>query len=178
METKHFQLYLDDRPSDAVESISDSIKEKVERELESITDPESLLQVRKELRSKKEALQAEMKRTKTAISRSNKQREEMLKSWEQFREGILQLAKKYKIDFERMPDTVAGRSFISKLQNMQQPEPFISVAGKRIPQKRTDSLLDDSRIQLFEVQVKSELLEEIIARKATAMKELFSSDPE
>ncbi len=178
MKPNHFKLHLSHgRPSDAVEAISDAIIEKTKNDLESIKDPEALLAERKALRSKKEALQANIKRMKTGNTKTNKQREQMLSQWAMFLAGVVELSRKHGIDFEAVPSIAVGRTFITKLQNSR-PETFVQVEKMRIPQIRTDALLDDEKIQLFEIEVKQELLEGIISRKHTAMKELFSNDSE
>lgn len=178
MKTGNLKLYLSGgRPSDAIEAIEEKIIEQSAKALESIADPESLLLMRKTLRSKKEALLAIIKRTKTGNTKTNKQREQMLSQWSMFLTGVLELSRKHGIDFEAVPSTAVGRTFITKLQNAR-PETFVQVEKMRIPQIRTDALLDDEKIQLFEIEVKQEQLEEIISKKAKAMKELFSNDSE
>ncbi len=102
----------------------------------------------------------------------------MLSQWSLFIISYVELARKHGIDFEIFPAHLAvGKTFNQKLQNIN-PDSFATVEGLRIPQKRTDAILDDDLIRLFEVEAKQELLEDIIKRKASAMKELFSSDPE
>ena len=178
MNLKHFELTLSEgRPSDAVKAISDSIIAKTEKELEGITDPEALLKERKALREKREALQAQIKTIKSKSTKTNKQREAMLAQWEGFKTGVIELARKHGIDFEQLPRTAVGRTFVAKIQNAN-PEHFVTVEGERIPQIRTDALLDDEKIRLFEIEVKQELLENIIARKSKALKALFDTDPE
>lgn len=178
MKPNHFKLHLSHgRPSDAVEAISDAIIEKTKNDLESIKDPEALLAERVALRTKKEALQAQIKRMKTSNTKINKQREQMLSQWSMFLAGVVELSRKHGIDFEAVPNTAIGRTFITKLQNAK-PEYFVTVENMRIPQIRTDALLDEERIKLFEIETRQEILEDIIKRKSKAMKELFNSDKE
>ncbi len=179
MKTDHLKLYLSEgRPSDAVESIQDGIITTVQESLEAIKDPEDLLTKRKALRTKREQLQATIKRQKTTITKSNKQRTAMLAQWSSFIIGYAELARKHGIDFETFPAHLThGKTFRAMIQNIS-PDSFVTVEGLRIPQKRTDAILDDDKIKLFEVEATQDMLEGIINRKATAMKELFSSDQE
>jgi predicted nuclease with TOPRIM domain len=178
MKTDHLKLYLSGgRPSDAIEAIQDKIIEQSIKDLESIKDPEELLAERKALRSKKEALQANIKRIKATNTKINKQREKMLSQWSMFLTGVIELSRKHGIDFEAVPNTATGRTFITKLQNSR-PETFVQVEKMRIPQIRTDALLDDEKVKLFEIEVKQEQLEEIISKKSKALKALFDNDLE
>ncbi len=178
MKTNHLKLHLSHgRPEDAVEAIQDKVIADVQENLEAIQDPEDLLSKRKTLRTKREQLQATIKRQKTTITKSNKQRDAMLAQWSSFIVGVAELSRKHGIDFEAIPSTAIGRTFITKIQNAR-PDNFVQVEGLRIPQKRTDAILDDDLIKLFEVEATQDMLEDIIKRKATAMKELFSSDQE
>ncbi len=178
MKTEHLKLYLSGgRPSDAIEAISDAIIEKNVKALEAVKDPEALLAERVALRTKKEALQAQIKRMKTSNTKINKQREQMLSQWSMFLAGVVELSRKHGIDFEAVPNTAIGRTFITKLQNAN-PESFVQVEKMRIPQIRTDALLDEEKIKLFEIETRQEILEDIIKRKSKAMKELFNSDKE
>lgn len=179
MKTEHLKLYLSEgRPQDATEAIQDKIISDVQERLESIKDPEDLLSKRKVLRSKREQLQATIKKQKTTITKSNKQRDGMLAQWSSFKMAYAELARKHGIDFETfLAHLAVGRTFNQKIQNINL-DTFVTVEGLRIPQKRTDAVLDDDLIKLFEVEATQQLLEDIIKRKATAMKELFSSDQE
>jgi len=178
MKTNHFKLRLSEgRPDDATEAIQEKIIEQAQKELEGITDPERLLEQRQALRDKKEMLQAQIKRMKTQNTKTNKQREAMFHQWDMFKAGVLELARKHGIDFKQLPNTAIGRTFISKIQNSN-PEHFVTVEGKRIPQKRVDVLFDEELIRLFEVEVRQQLLEDIIAKKSRALKALFDSDRE
>ena len=179
MKTEHLKLYLSKgRPQDAIEAIQEKILVDAQKSLEGVKDPETLLAERKTLRIQKEQLQAHIKRQKTAIRKSNKERDFMLTQWKSFIIGYAELARKYGIDFEQFPAHLAtGRTFNQKLQNIN-PDSFVTVEGLRIPQQRTDAILDNDKIKLFEFEAKQELLENIIKRKASAMKELFSKDPE
>ena len=178
MKTNHLKLYLSGgRPSDAIEAIQDEIIKKNVKDLEAVKDPEALLAERVALRTKKEALQAQIKRMKTTNTKSNKQRDQMLSQWSMFLAGVLELSRKHGIDFEAIPSHATGRTFITQIQNAS-PEYFVTVEKMRIPQLRTDALFDEEKLQLFEVETKQEILEDIIKRKSKAMKELFSSDQE
>ena len=179
MKTDHLKLYLSEgRPQDATEAIQNKVISDVQESLEAIKDPEDLLSKRKALRTKREQLQATIKRQKTTITKSNKKRDAMLAQWSSFKVAHAELARKHGIDFETFPAHLAvGRTFNQKLQNIN-PDTFVTVEGLRIPQKRTDATLDDDKIKLFEVEATQDMLEEIIARKSKAMKELFSSDQE
>lgn len=179
MKTEHLKLYLSGgRPEDAVQSIQDEIIEQTTKQLESTKDPEDLLRERKTLRTQQEQLQAQIKRQKTAITKSNKQREQMLAQWSSFVIGYAELARKHGIDFESFPQHLThGKTFREQIQNIK-PDSFVMVEGKRIPSNKTDAILDDDKIKLFEVEAKQVLLEDIIHRKHKAMKELFSSDLE
>ncbi len=179
MKTEHLKLYLSEgRPLDAVQAEQDKVIKEVQESLESIQDPETLLTERKALRTQKEQLQATIKRQKTTITKSNKQRDAMLTQWKSFIIGVSELSRKHGIDFETFPAHLThGKTFIQKLQNIN-PDSFATVEGLRIPSPKTDAILDDDLIKLFEVEAKQELLEDIIKRKASAMKELFSSDQE
>ncbi len=179
MKTNHLKLYLSKgRPQDATEAIQDGIIANVQESLEAIRDPEDLLTKRNVLKASKEQLQASIKRQKTTITKSNKQRDTMLAQWSSFIIGYGELARKHGIDFDSFPAHLAvGRSFNQKLQNIK-PDTFVQVEGVRIPAPRNDATLDDDLIKLFEVEATQQLLEDIIKRKATAMKELFSSDQE
>ena len=179
MKTEHLKLYLSKgRPLDATEAIQDKVIADVQESLEDIKDPEALLLKRKALRTQRELLQATIKRQKTAITKSNKKRDAMLAQWSSFIMGYAELARKHGIDFEQFPAHLAvGRTFNQKIQNIN-PDTFVTVEGLRIPQKRTDAILDDDLIKLFEIEATQNMLEDIINRKATAMKELFSSDQE
>ena len=176
MKTDHLKLYLSGgRPSDAIEAIADAIIEKNVKDLEAVKDPEALLAERVALRTKKEALQANIKRIKNTNTKTNKQREQMLSQWSMFLTGVVELSRKHGIDFEEVPSTAIGRTFITKLQNSR-PETFVQVEKMRIPQIRTDALFDEEKIKLFEIETKQEILEDIIKRKHKAMKELFDND--
>ncbi len=177
MKTDHLKLYLSKgRPQDATEAIKNKIILDVEESLEAIKDPEDLLSKRKALRAKREQLQASIKKQKTTITKSNKKREAMLAQWSSFIVAYGELARKHGIDFKEFPEYLAvGRTFNEKLQNIK-PDSFVTVDGLRIPSPKTDAVLDDDLIKLFEVEATQQLLEDIIRRKATAMKELFSSD--
>ncbi|NOR56495.1 MAG: hypothetical protein GQ531_09830 [Sulfurovum sp.] len=179
MKTDHLKLYLSEgRPLDATEAIQNKVISDVQESLESIKDPEDLLSKRKALRSKKEQLQATIKRQKTTISKSNKQRDAMLAQWLAFKTAYAEFSRKHGIDFEAFPAHLThGKTFGEMIQNIS-PDTFVTVEGLRIPQKRTDATLDDDKIKLFEVEATQDMLEDIIKRKATAMKELFSSDQE
>lgn len=179
MKIEHLKLHLSEgRPLDAVDSIQNKIILDAKESLEGIQDPESLLTERKILRSKKESIQAHIKKHKTSNTKSNKERDLMLKQWKLFVASVLELSEKHNIDFEQFPSYLAsGKTFIQQLQNIR-PDSFVKVKGLSIPQKRTEASLDDKIVELFEVEVKQELLEEIIKKKAKAMKELFSSDLE
>ncbi len=179
MKTDHLKLYLSEgRPSDAVESIQDGIITTVQESLESIKDPEDLLSKRKALRTKREQLQATIKRQKTAITKSNKKRDAMLAQWSSFIVAYGELARKHGINFKTFPSHLAtGTTFNQMIQNIN-PDSFVEVEGLQIPQKRTDAVLDDDRIKLFEIETTQDMLEGVIKRKATAMKELFSNDQE
>lgn len=166
------------RPEDAVQAIQDSAIEQAEKSLESITDPEALLNLRKSLRSEQESLESHIKKQKARFTKSNKSRDSMLIQWKGFQLAVLEASRKHGIDFDTFPAHLThGIGFIQKLQNIQ-PDSFATVEGLRIPQKRDESLLDDKKIELFEVQARQELLERIITRKHIAMKELFNSDVE
>ncbi len=179
MKTDHLKLYLSKgRPQDTTEAIQDGIIATVQESLEAIRDPEDLLTKRNVLRTSKEQLQANITRKKTTITKNNKQRDTMLAQWSSFKVAYAELTKKHGIDFESFPAHLAtGRTFNQKLQNIN-PDTFVTVEGLRIPQKKTDAILDDELIKLFEVEATQDMLEGIIERKATAMKELFSSDQE
>jgi len=179
MKTDHLKLYLSKgRPQDATEAIQNKVISEVEESLEAIRDPEDLLAKRKALRTKREQLQATIKRKKTAITKSNKQRDEMLTKWNSFVYDYGELSRKHGIDFEEFPSHIThGKGFIEKIQNIR-PDSFVTVEGLRIPSPKDDAVLDDDKIKLFEVEAKQQLLEDIIKRKSTALKELFSSDLE
>ena len=179
MKTDHLKLYLSKgRPQDATEAIQDKVIADVQKSLEAIKDPEDLLSKRKVLREKREQLQGTLKRQKTNITKSNKQRTAMLAQWSSFIVGYAELARKHGIDFQTFPAHLThGRTFKEMIQNIN-PDSFVQVEGLRIPSNRTDATLDDDKIKLFEVETTQEMLEDIIKRKATAMKELFSSDQE
>ena len=179
MKTNHLKLYLSKgRPQDVTEAIQDKIIADVQESLEAIKDPEDLLIKRKGLRTKREQLQTTIKRQKTTITKTNKQRDTMLAQWSSFIIGYAELARKHGIDFETFPAHLTyGKTFGAMIQNIS-PDTFVTVEGLRIPQQRTDTLLDDDKIKLFEVEATQDMLEEIIARKSKAMKELFSHDQE
>ena len=179
MKTDHLKLYLSKgRPEDATEAIQNQVISDVQESLEAIKDPEDLLSKRKALRATKEQLQATIKRHKTTITKSNKQRDAMLSQWSSFIIGYGELARKHGIDFESFPSHLThGKTFGEMIQNIR-PDTFVTVEGLRIPSKRTEDILDDDKIKLFEVEATQEMLEDIIKKKAKAMKELFSSDQE
>ncbi len=179
MKTDHLKLYLSEgRPLDAVQSIQDQITTDAKQGLESIQDPETLLSHRKTLRTQKEALEATIKRMKTTNTKTNKQRSAMIAQWDSFVAGVAELSRKHGIDFEQFPSHLtSGKTFVQMLQNIR-PDTFAKVEGLRIPQKRTDNLLDDKKIELFEIEAKSVILEEIIKKKSTALKALFDNDLE
>ena len=179
MKTDHLKLYLSEgRLQDATEAIRNQVISDVQESLEAIKDPEDLLSKRKALRTKREQLQATIKRQKTTITKSNKKRDTMLAQWSSFIIGYAELARKHGIDFEQFPAHLThGKTFGAMIQNIR-PDTFVTVEGLRIPQQRTEAILDDDKIKLFEVEATQDILEGIINRKATAMKELFSSDQE
>jgi len=179
MKTDHLKLFLSKgRPPVAVEAIQNKIILEAKDSLEAIKDPEALLAKRKGLRVKQEQLKANIKRQKTTIANSNKQRDAMLAQWTSFKTAYGELARKHGINFEKFPAHLAtGRTFNEQLQSIN-PDSFVTVEGLRIPLPKDDSTLDEDLIKLFEVESAQKQLEEIIARKATAMKELFSSDKE
>lgn len=179
MKTEHLKLYLSEgRAEDATESIQNQIITDAKQTLEGIQDPEILLAERKTLRTAKESLEATIKRMKTSNTKTNKQREAMVVQWDSFVTGVAELSRKHGIDFETFPAHLThGNGFIQRLQNIK-PDTFVMVENLRIPSKRTDALFDDKKIELFEVDAKSIILEEIIKKKATALKEMFSEDLE
>ncbi len=173
------QLYLSDsRPADAVESIQDTIISEAKESLEGIVDVEKLLQERRALRDQKESIEANLKRLDASYEKSNKLRDANIKKWDSFVSDVVKSSKKHKIDFDEFPSYLSfGKGFVKQLQNIQ-PDSFAKVDGLRIPQQRPDSLLDDTKIELFKVDARSAILEEIIQRKHLAHKELFSQDLE
>ena len=179
MKIEHLELTLSDgRPLDAVEAIQDEIVQRVTAIMEAIQDPEELLKMRKTLRAEVTGHEQHIKQMKTSTTKQNKKREQALSQWSGFVTGVVELIRKHGIDFKEFPTHLThGATFAQRLQNVR-PDTFVTIEGLRIPNKRTDSLLDDDRVKLFESLVKTEVLEQIIQRKATAMKELFSNDPE
>ncbi len=173
------KLYLSEsRPLDAVQAIEDTIIFEAKESLNGITDVEILLQERRALRADKESLEGSIKRLEATYAKSNKQREAYIKKWDGFVSDVVKSSKKHGIDFDEFPSYVTfGKSFIEKLQNIK-PDSFAKVDGLRLPQQRPDSLLDDKKIELFRVDARSAILEEIIARKHKAHRELFSQDAE
>lgn len=179
MDTKFLKLYLSEsRPLDAVESIQDDIIRTTEKELQGIIDPEALLQMRKGLRDEITTQESKIKRLKTSYTKSNKKRDASVKKWNEFVKEVSELLTKYKID---LPDGVPiihthGRTYAEKLQNSKAG--IATFDGLKLPQQKPDQLLDDDRILLFRLQAKAEILQEMIGKKASALKELFNDDLE
>ena len=147
-------------------------------ELEDIQDPEELLRLRKKFRDDINSKENFINAQKERFSKSNKQREKDLATWDNFVIEFAGLCEKHGVSFENAPVNLGhGRTFAEKLATIK-PDSFVTINHKRISQKKSNSVLDDDVQKLFEARVRADLLEQIIQRKHNAMKELFSSDQE
>ena len=171
------KLDLQDRPDDAIEAIAYQATERAQKAFEGITDPEALLEARKALREQREAIESRINSIRDKNAKQNKQRAAMLAKWTKFKSEFVKHAEKYGIDLLKIPITATGRTFAEKIQNAN-PETFVTVEGRRIPQKRGEHLLESEKIRLYEIQAKQKVLEDVISRKANALKAIFDKDPE
>ena len=165
------------RPSDALEAIAKQIEDRAVKSLESTKDPEDLLKERKALRAQHESLQAKIKQKEAKDKKALTLRNKQLKKWEAFLSEMKEISLKYGIDINHYPTHAAGSSFIERLQNAQ-PDRLATVDGNPIQPYPNRSRLDQDYEDLFEIETKQEHLEQIIARKGQALKELFSQDAE
>ena len=179
MKTDHFKLSLSEgRAEDATEAVRDEIVKRATESMESIKDPELLLEMRQTLRLEISRAEDRLKKMKTSNTKTNKKRDVALKNWKEFSIAMSKLIQKHELDFREIPIQLSyGATFSEKLLNIN-PDSWVQFQGVGIPPKRSDGLLDDDRTTLFESMVKSEVLEQIIQRKSKVMKELFSADAE
>ena len=180
MRLNHFELNLSDgRDEDATKLLQSEIIKRSQETYKGILDPEKLLYERKILREEKKALETNLKRLKASHIKSNKKRDADLKRWNTFVHDVVESAEKNQVDFREFPQHLArvGITFKIQIQNIS-PDSFVEIEGNRITQKKDDSLLDDARIKLFEAEVKTEILEDEIKRKAKALKAIFDEDYE
>ncbi|UFH60469.1 hypothetical protein [Sulfurovum mangrovi] len=175
----HFELILSEgRTVESVKYMKDEIIKRSVKELEDIQDPEELLRLRKQYREDISSKETFIKQQKARFTKNNKQRDKDLATWNEFTSEFSELCRKHGVSFDSVPIHLGyGRTFAEKLSTIK-PDSFVSIDNQRIPQKKSDSILDDDLKVLFEARVRADLLEQIIERKHKAMKELFSPAPE